>query len=374
MRHVERMCGLEENALKTKRWQTLFTDFMHNEGRRIMEEVRGRSLTPDPVAPGAKHQQAGSKNATPTHGETPIQPKKRGRPRKDQSLVLPLEDNTPKREGRLAKGATRLSIEAVQDDEPKRRRQSQKEVIPQSIPQTTVEPVQNATPRKRGRPRKIRPEEEAEKLEAKQVEEVEQVKEAGESNEVKEIEVVKVPKKRGRPPKDRSAEEGPSAKKPKPSTEEVNDNVEARQTDELASPFDESSQPPKIEKQPTASPEKQDPNDAEVKELISWLAKCGMRKVWYAEFKRSGVDTQEEKINYLKKALTELGMKEEYTEEQAEQIKTRRELDQEAKDALDYEAEHGIKLPSRKARVNHLADIGWNHDDEESDRNGFVGL
>jgi hypothetical protein len=67
-----------------------------------------------------------------------------------------------------------------------------------------------------------------------------------------------------------------------------------------------------------------DPDQAEIKRLQSWLVKCGIRKVWGAYLKP--YETPKAKIKHLKEMLADIGMTGRYSVEKAASIKEAREL------------------------------------------------
>jgi hypothetical protein len=67
-----------------------------------------------------------------------------------------------------------------------------------------------------------------------------------------------------------------------------------------------------------------DPDQAEIKRLQSWLVKCGVRKVWSKELAR--YDTSKEKIKHLKSMLKDVGMEGKFSVEKAARIKEQREF------------------------------------------------
>jgi len=73
-----------------------------------------------------------------------------------------------------------------------------------------------------------------------------------------------------------------------------------------------------------------DPDQAEIRRLQGYLAKCGIRKVWGKELKP--YESSRAKIKYLRDMLSEAGMTGRFSAEKAAQIKERREL------AADIEA------------------------------------
>ncbi|KAF2688050.1 hypothetical protein K458DRAFT_294214 [Lentithecium fluviatile CBS 122367] len=80
-----------------------------------------------------------------------------------------------------------------------------------------------------------------------------------------------------------------------------------------------------------------DPDQAEVKRLQSWLVKCGIRKVWGREL--ANCDTPKEKIGHLKGMLLDVGMDGKYSIEKATKIKEDREL---AKDLEEIQARNRV--------------------------------
>ncbi|KAF2735423.1 hypothetical protein EJ04DRAFT_491804 [Polyplosphaeria fusca] len=81
---------------------------------------------------------------------------------------------------------------------------------------------------------------------------------------------------------------------------------------------------------PKAASKDDDPNQAEIKRLQSWLVKCGIRKVWGKEL--SHCETSKEKIRHLKTLLNDAGMDGKFSNEKAARIKEQREF------AADLEA------------------------------------
>ncbi|KAJ4291296.1 hypothetical protein N0V88_006299 [Collariella sp. IMI 366227] len=84
------------------------------------------------------------------------------------------------------------------------------------------------------------------------------------------------------------------------------------------------------------------PDEILIKTLQSQLSKCGVRKVWAFEFKRSGADTPKAKIKHLKQRLTELGMTGRFSEARAREIKEMRELQADLQDVVQGEKNWGI--------------------------------
>lgn len=76
-----------------------------------------------------------------------------------------------------------------------------------------------------------------------------------------------------------------------------------------------------------------DPDQAEIKQLQSWLVKCGIRKVWGKELKNC--ETSKDKIRHLKGMLKDAGMDGKFTLEKAARIKEQREF---AKDLEEIQA------------------------------------
>jgi hypothetical protein len=89
---------------------------------------------------------------------------------------------------------------------------------------------------------------------------------------------------------------------------------------------------PKTKATPKSKAE-DDPDQAEIKRLQSWLVKCGIRKVWGKELAKC--DTPKEKIKHLKNMLKDAGMDGKYSNEKAAQIKEQREF---AKDLEEIQA------------------------------------
>ena len=92
---------------------------------------------------------------------------------------------------------------------------------------------------------------------------------------------------------------------------------------------------PKVK--PSKAKDGDNPDQAEIKRLQSWLVKCGVRKVWVKEL--TNCETSKEKINHLKGLLRDVGMDGKYSNEKAAAIKERREF------AKDLEAiQEGAKV------------------------------
>ncbi|KAF1361784.1 hypothetical protein EJ07DRAFT_164274 [Lizonia empirigonia] len=94
-----------------------------------------------------------------------------------------------------------------------------------------------------------------------------------------------------------------------------------------------------------ASKTADDPDQAEIKRLQSWLIKCGIRKVWSKELAK--FDTPKEKIKHLKEMLSDAGMDGRFSDEKAAKIKEKREF------AKDLEA-----IKEGEASWGHTEDMG----------------
>ncbi|ORY00612.1 hypothetical protein BCR34DRAFT_494517 [Clohesyomyces aquaticus] len=75
---------------------------------------------------------------------------------------------------------------------------------------------------------------------------------------------------------------------------------------------------------PASKSKDDDPDQAEVKRLQSWLVKCGIRKIWGKEL--AGCDTAKDKIRHLKDMLKDAGMEGKFSIEKATAIKEQREF------------------------------------------------
>lgn len=75
---------------------------------------------------------------------------------------------------------------------------------------------------------------------------------------------------------------------------------------------------------PAKSKSEDDPDQAEIKRLQSWLVKCGIRKVWSSYLAK--YDTSKDKIKHLKEMLKDAGMDGKYSVEKAAKIKEQREF------------------------------------------------
>lgn len=72
------------------------------------------------------------------------------------------------------------------------------------------------------------------------------------------------------------------------------------------------------------APAEEDPDQAEIKRLQTWLVRCGIRKVWGAYLKP--YESPKAKVKHLKEMLADAGMDGRYSMEKANQIKEAREL------------------------------------------------
>lgn len=92
-----------------------------------------------------------------------------------------------------------------------------------------------------------------------------------------------------------------------------------------------------------------DPNEAEIKRLQSYLIKCGIRKLWHNELKKYGDDSRA-KIKHLKKMLADVGMDGRFSEAKAREIKDRRELLAELESAQEMNELWGKDTNGRASR------------------------
>ncbi|KAK4152724.1 hypothetical protein C8A00DRAFT_16004 [Chaetomidium leptoderma] len=97
------------------------------------------------------------------------------------------------------------------------------------------------------------------------------------------------------------------------------------------------------------------PDEAQIKLLQSQLSKCGVRKVWAFEFKRSGADTPKAKIKQLKEMLVEVGMTGRFSEGKAKEIKEMRELQADLQDVMQGEKSWGVGGRGRRATRRAVA-------------------
>jgi hypothetical protein len=121
-----------------------------------------------------------------------------------------------------------------------------------------------------------------------------------------------------------------------------------------------------------ASKAADDPEQAEIKRLQSWLVKCGIRKVWSKELAKC--DTPKEKIKHLKAMLSDAGMDGRYSDEKAAKIKEKREFAKDLEAIKEGEAAWGTVedtggRPRRRAaaRPAPVQKIEFSDDDEESE-------
>ena len=115
-----------------------------------------------------------------------------------------------------------------------------------------------------------------------------------------------------------------------------------------------------------------DPDQAEIKRLQSWLVKCGIRKIWSKELAKC--DSSKEKIKHLKAMLSDAGMDGRYSDEKAAKIKEKREFAKDLEAIKEGEAAWGTVedtggRPRRRAaaRPVPVQKIEFSDDDEESE-------
>ncbi|KAF9696746.1 hypothetical protein EKO04_005361 [Ascochyta lentis] len=120
-----------------------------------------------------------------------------------------------------------------------------------------------------------------------------------------------------------------------------------------------------------ASKAADDPDQAEIKRLQSWLVKCGIRKVWSKELAK--FDTSKEKIRHLKEMLSDAGMDGRFSDEKAAKIKEKREFAKDLEAIQEGEASWGNTedtggRPRRRAaaRSAPVQKIEFSDDSEES--------
>ena len=121
-----------------------------------------------------------------------------------------------------------------------------------------------------------------------------------------------------------------------------------------------------------ASKAADDPDQAEIKQLQSWLVKCGIRKVWSKELAK--FDTSKKKIRHLKEMLSDAGMDGRFSDEKAAKIKEKREFAKDLEAIQEGEAAWGTTedtggRPRRRAaaRPAPVQKIEFSDDDEESE-------
>lgn len=124
----------------------------------------------------------------------------------------------------------------------------------------------------------------------------------------------------------------------------------------------------------TTSKTTDDPDQAEIKRLQSWLVKCGIRKVWSKELAK--FDTSKAKIKHLKGMLSDAGMEGRYSDEKAARIKEKREFAKDLEAIQEGEASWGKTedtggRPRRRAaaRPVPVQKIEFSDDDEMSEDN-----
>lgn len=122
------------------------------------------------------------------------------------------------------------------------------------------------------------------------------------------------------------------------------DESPAKNKKQKKAPAARKKEPTKPKAKP-ASKAADDPDQAEIKRLQSWLVKCGIRKVWSKELAK--FDTPKEKIKHLKEMLSDAGMDGRFSDEKAAKIKEKREF------AKDLEA-----IKEGEASWGHTEDTG----------------
>lgn len=148
-------------------------------------------------------------------------------------------------------------------------------------------------------------------------------------------------------------EETPSA--PVDEEEEYSDVIDEpvkpkrkkRETKDKKATTAKSTKASKAASKPTSKSD--DPNEAEIKRLQSYLIKCGIRKLWHNELKKYGDDSRA-KIKHLKKMLADVGMDGRFSEAKAREIKDRRELLAELESAQEMNELWGRDTNGRASR------------------------
>lgn len=120
-----------------------------------------------------------------------------------------------------------------------------------------------------------------------------------------------------------------------------------------------------------------DPNQAEIKRLQSWLVKCGIRKIWSKEL--APFASPKDKIKHLKEMLSDAGMDGRFSDEKAAKIKEKREFAKDLEAIQQGETSWGQTedtggRPRRRAaaRAAPVQKIEFS-DDEESGGDGDAG-
>ena len=151
------------------------------------------------------------------------------------------------------------------------------------------------------------------------------------------------------------------------------DESPAKNKRQKKAPAAKKKEPAKPKAKP-ASKAADDPGQAEIKQLQSWLVKCGIRKVWSKELAK--FDTSKEKIRHLKGMLSDAGMDGRYSDEKAAKIKEKREFAKDLEAIQEGEAAWGTTedtggRPRRRAaaRAVTLQKIEFSDDNEESEEN-----
>jgi len=176
------------------------------------------------------------------------------------------------------------------------------------------------------------------------------------------------------PPKKRVSVKNTAKAPPKAS-------VAAGSTSELSSVPDDSdgapTKPAKRSKKAARAPKpKSKPGSASVgddvlKTLQTQLAKCGIRKQWKRELASFGSDR--ERAQHLRGLLREAGVTGRFSERLAREIRERRELEGEIRDAEAFEKQWGLEAEraakeareKRRSAAQRYAELGFGSDEGE---------
>lgn len=137
---------------------------------------------------------------------------------------------------------------------------------------------------------------------------------------------------------------------------------------------------PKTTKAAAKATKDETPDEAEIKRLQGWLLKCGIRKQWSRILAQ--YDAPKAKIKHLKEMLKDAGMDGRYSEQKANAIKERRELEADleavqqgnkqwgneedsGEDGESEEAETAPKPQRRAAAAARFVDFSDEDDDDE---------
>jgi hypothetical protein len=170
-------------------------------------------------------------------------------------------------------------------------------------------------------------------------------------------------------------DEPPVKKKKKPAKAPPKVPAAAESDGKLSSgPDDSDAAPTKSPKRGNKSkgkPSSAAATDDVLKTLQTQLAKCGIRKQWKRELASLGSD--KERAQHLRGLLREAGVTGRFSERLAREIRERRELEGEIRDAETFEKQWGLEAEraakeareKRRSAAQRYAELGFGSDDDE---------